>query len=91
MFGIPTVKAPPVSASDNPTRSNVDSEAADDTDEPKNTGGVSMIAGAQRGMSELEKAVLRRRKAMGDPDVPAADEDDEPVVRKPTKTSNDTR
>ena len=92
LFGIPTVKVPPVPESQNRTRSNVDNEPASDADEPKNMGGVSMIAGAQRGMSELEKAVLRRRQAMGDPDVAAAghdDDDDEPVVRKPTKTSND--
>ena len=91
LFGIATVRVPPVPESHNRTRSNVDNEPADDTDEPKNMGGVSMIAGAQRGMSELEKAVLRRLKAMGGPDAAAAgddDDDDEPVVRKPTKTSN---
>ncbi|CAF4829709.1 unnamed protein product, partial [Rotaria socialis] len=46
-----------------------------------------LLTGGQKGMSELEKAVLRRRKAMGDPDVPI-DDDDEEDSKKPTKTKS---
>jgi hypothetical protein len=43
-------------------------------------------------MTELEKAVLRRRKAMGDPDLPADDgNDEEEIVQKPPKKSNESR
>jgi hypothetical protein len=41
-------------------------------------------------MSELEKAVLRRRKALGDPDVPAGDNDDDDFGIKPTTTKAKT-
>ncbi|CAF4172247.1 unnamed protein product, partial [Rotaria magnacalcarata] len=51
------------------------------------TGGMSLFTGGQKGMSELEKAVLRRRKAMGDPEV-SIDDDDEEDSKKPTKTKS---
>jgi hypothetical protein len=82
MFGIPTNKPPPV------VETNIDidnksiaSEDSDDVEERKQMGGVTMFGGApQKGMSELEKAVLRRRQAMGDTDLPSNNDSDEDKV-----------
>ncbi|CAF3331452.1 unnamed protein product [Rotaria socialis] len=85
LFGIPPQKLP-----SNIEKNNESStlEELDETEEPKQQmGGMPLLTGGQKGMSELEKAVLRRRKAMGDPDVPI-DDDDEEDSKKPTKTKS---
>jgi hypothetical protein len=87
LFGIPSKK--PQNDNDNFDNASSTSKESDEPEEQKHTGGISMLSGTQKGMSELEKAVLRRRKAMGDPDLPP--DDDEDVVKNPTKTSNETK
>ncbi|CAM4778733.1 unnamed protein product [Rotaria magnacalcarata] len=85
LFGIPSQKLPP-KIEENSESSTL--EELDETEEPKQqTGGMSLFTGGQKGMSELEKAVLRRRKAMGDPEV-SIDDDDEEDSKKPTKTKS---
>ncbi|CAF1272563.1 unnamed protein product [Rotaria sordida] len=96
MFGIPVKKPQPIieTNNNNNNNENFDNESltSKESNEPeeqqKHIGGISMFGSAQKGMSELEKAVLRRRKAMGEPDVSSIDEDDE--IKKPKKTSNET-
>jgi hypothetical protein len=61
-------------------RTSTDNPASDDVNESKNTdGGISMFGAGQKGMSELEKAVLRRRQAMDDPDLSRTDVDDNDI------------
>ncbi|CAF2637858.1 unnamed protein product [Rotaria sp. Silwood2] len=94
MFGIPVKKPQAVIENNNNNNNeNFDNESltskeSNEPEEQKHIGGISIFGGAQKGMSELEKAVLRRRKAMGDPDVPSDKEDED--IKKPTKTSNET-
>ncbi|CAF1386821.1 unnamed protein product [Rotaria sordida] len=94
MFGIPVKKPQPIiETNNNNNNENFDNESltSKESNEPeeqqKHIGGISMFGSAQKGMSELEKAVLRRRKTMGEPDVSSIDEDDE--IKKPKKTSNE--
>ncbi|CAF3417233.1 unnamed protein product [Rotaria sp. Silwood1] len=90
MFGIQVKKPQIVIENNNENNDNesLTSKESNEPDEQKHVRGVSIFGGAQKGMSELEKAVLRRRKAMGEPDVPSDNEDEE--VRKPTRTSKET-
>jgi hypothetical protein len=91
LFGIPSKKPQNVIENDNDNfdKESSTSKESDEPEEQKHAGGISMLIGTQKGMTELEKAVLRRRKAMGDPDLPP--DDDEDVVKNPTKTSNETK
>ena len=92
MFGI-TPKKPPQTIIEQ-IKDDFDSESisSKESDEPEQqkqpVRGQSMFPGGQKGMSALEEAVLKRRRAMGDLDVPP--EDDEDDKKKPAKTSNDT-
>jgi hypothetical protein len=93
IFGIAPKKPPPTSIEQNKDDFDRKSISSKESDEPpppvqKQHVGQSMLPGGLKGMSELEKRVLARRRAMGDPDVPP--ESDEDNTEKPTKTSNAT-
>ncbi len=92
-FSITIQKSSPIIKNNNDNSDNGSStisKGPDEPEKPKQIAGISMLGDAQKGMSELEKAVLRLPKAMGNLDLPAKNDDDEEIVIKSPKNSNDT-
>ena len=91
-FGI-TSRPPPPPTTTNKKHSFGDSD--DDKDEEtsasSNESDKEPEPPKPKQMTELEKAVLRRRAAMGDPDAPPVDDVDEVPTKKPTKPSTESR
>ena len=89
LFSISIKKRPDMIENDNDNFDNQSSikDELEENAEQKHTRGVSMLGSTQKGMSELEKAVLRRRKAMGDPEVSFDDEEDD--VNNSASSSNE--
>jgi hypothetical protein len=92
IFGLESKKPPAVIKNevDDSDSESLTSKESDEPEPPKRNLGVTMFGGdgGQKGMSELEKAVERRRLAMGGANLPPVHDDDD--TEKPPKTSNET-
>ncbi len=83
-FGLPTKPSQSIIKPDN----DFDDKSSTTSDKPEEP-----EPSKPKALSELEKAVLRRRKQMGDPDIPANDnddDDDDGFVKKPAATKAKT-
>ena len=99
LFGIPISKKPqPILTDNNEDVDNRLSTAneSSETDEQKHYGGISILGGTRKGLSDLEKAIAQRRKKLDyfdeplDKDDDDDDDDDDDMnkpVRKPTETT----